>query len=223
MTVLPECLCTVCVPGACGNQTRTLGPLELELHAIVSLRVGAGKLNLGPLKQPVLLLTNGPFLQPCSLGLYVLCAVFDERGEWAKNYSLQGCEIRWRGRDKLCPCPKALSLSWQPAGSAPRRQHYLTLFTCLFIVDGNRWCVCVNIFYFSVIWVICVFKQISKSNRAPPQTHTVQIHGVWDSHYACIAEPHNSCFLTLPLSLMGNWTRYEGAHLCPGYLGRGGA
>lgn len=80
--------------GACGGQTRTLGSLELELHATVSLNVGAGKLNLGPLKQPVFLLTNGPFLQPHSPGLYVLCAVFDERDEGARNHSSQGGEIK---------------------------------------------------------------------------------------------------------------------------------
>ena len=87
------------MPGTSGNQTRTLGPLKLELHATVSLHVGAGKLNLGPLKQPVLLLTNGPFLQPRGPGLYVLCAVFDERGQKKKYHSLQGSSEE---ADKLC-------------------------------------------------------------------------------------------------------------------------
>lgn len=35
-------MCTTCVPVAQGGKTKVLGPMDLELHMVVSYPVGAG-------------------------------------------------------------------------------------------------------------------------------------------------------------------------------------
>ena len=42
MFCLYACLCTLCVPDACGGQKKVSDLLDLELQMIVSCHVGAG-------------------------------------------------------------------------------------------------------------------------------------------------------------------------------------
>lgn len=76
-----SCLCTTCVPGACGDQKRASCSLELELQTIVSYCMRAcvhacvrscvhafirvvRELYLGPLKEQLMLLNSELFFQP---------------------------------------------------------------------------------------------------------------------------------------------------------------
>lgn len=42
MTDFPACMCTVCMPGANGNQKRVSDPLQLKFQMVVSQPSGAG-------------------------------------------------------------------------------------------------------------------------------------------------------------------------------------
>jgi hypothetical protein len=58
---------TICVPGSSGGQKRALDILELKLMSSCVPPNGCLKLNLGPLQEQQVLLTDEPFLQPLGI------------------------------------------------------------------------------------------------------------------------------------------------------------